>query len=254
VKLLQKFMGKCISFYLCVPAAKLYIRNMAAAISKASRSSQMLVVGKELAQEIEAWAFMERREVQWLPWREERHVSILLSTDASKFAWGGVVGELTIRDMFGGNDNRPIHLMEAEALEKTLASVPHLVRNVKVDAYVDNMALLRAWEHEGAKDTNLNDILKRIFHLTIALNCELKLHYVPSAANPADTPSRLLSANDAMLAPELWDRVQALYGPHSFDLMALDSNVQKDTAGEPLRHYTPYPLPFRVGSTAWHKT
>jgi hypothetical protein len=247
IKVLQRLMGKCISFCLCVPAAKLYVREMARAISKATRSSQMVVVDTQLADEINTWEFIERQEVQWMPWREDRHVSILLSTDASKFAWGGVVGEVTVRDMFADKDDRPIHLKEAEALEKTLVAVPHLVRDLRVDAYVDNMALLRAWEHEGAKDTRLNEILKRIFALTIAYNCELKLHYVRSADNPADAPSRLLSPSDAMLAPKSWEVVQAMYGPHTFDLMALDSNVQRNGEGAPLPHYTPCPLPFSSG-------
>ena len=37
---LQKFMGKCMSLSLCVPAAKLYIRVMASAVGKAQNSSR----------------------------------------------------------------------------------------------------------------------------------------------------------------------------------------------------------------------
>ena len=49
---LQKFMGKCMSLSLCVPAAKLYIRVMASAIGKAEKSSQSIPIRGDLKDEI----------------------------------------------------------------------------------------------------------------------------------------------------------------------------------------------------------
>ena len=37
--------------------------------------------------------------------------------------------------------------------------------------------------------------------------------------------------------------MERLFGPHSFDLMSLDSNCQKDVYGNPLPHYTPWATP-----------
>ena len=62
-------------------------------------------------------------------------------------------------------------------------------------------------------------------------NIDLHLSFVPSQQNIADGPSRKLSAADAMWVKWL--------GPHSVDLMSLDSNAMKSVDGEPLRHITP---------------
>ena len=46
-----------------------------------------------------------------------------------------------------------------------------------------------------------------------------------------------------MLSPQAWSRVQAAFGDtrgHSLDLMALDSNTQRNLLGEPLPHFTPF--------------
>ena len=41
-----------------------------------------------------------------------------------------------------------------------------------------------------------------------------------------------------MLSPETLLYLERFFGPHSFDLMSLDSNSQKDRSGNPIPHYT----------------
>lgn len=69
----------------------------------------------------------------------------------------------------------------------------------------------------------------------------MNLEYVPSKANLADEPSRLVDIQDTMLSRETWGTVEDLFGPHTVDLMACDSNVMEDTQDQPLRHFTRYP-------------
>lgn len=53
IRTLQRFAGKCISFCLVVPAAKLYCREVNNAISYGMKNSQMIKVENSLKQEIE---------------------------------------------------------------------------------------------------------------------------------------------------------------------------------------------------------
>ena len=106
---------------------------------------------------------------------------------------------------------------------------------------VDNKVLYHAWLREGCRNQGVNSVLKQIFETTLRLNIALHLDWVPSALNPADQPSREWSDADVILAPNFWERVEALAGPHSIDLMALDSNSQCH------RHYTPHPTPLSTG-------
>ena len=253
VKLLQKFMGKCISFSLCIPGTKFYIREMARAMSKASKSSSLIKPTPDLIDEVKSWELIDNHP-RWLPWIQEKHVNIIIATDASSYAWGAVVRDVDMSDLWEQGDSRPIHLKEAEALLLTLKAIPNQVKNTRVDARVDNMAVVHAWQHEGAKDPPLNKILKQICHTVIELNCDLRLSYIKSEDNPADAPSRKLSAKDATLSPQSWRKVEASYGPHTFDLMALDSNTQKDKSGSPLPHFTPYPLPGSNGINLFSQT
>ena len=247
--LIQKLMGKCISFSLCIPGTKLYIREMAAALSKAQKNACAVTLHASLREEIEHWRLIDNHP-RWLPWKKEKHLQISLATDASNFAWGAAIGSMKMADRFHQGDNRPIHLKEADALLKTLQSVPELLTGHRVDAFVDNMAVLYAWERQKAKDLRLNRIMLQLATECTKLNCDLRLQYIPSAQNPADEPSRRTSASDSTLSQKLWENIEVQYGPHTLDLMALDSNAQKDNKGSPLPHYTPYPLPGSAGVNA----
>ena len=50
-----------------------------------------------------------------------------------------------------------------------------------------------------------------------------------------------------MLSFEAWLYLEHFFGPHSFDLMSLDSNCQKDINGNSLPHYTPWATPGSAG-------
>ena len=149
--------------------------------------------------------------------------------------------------MWETDDARPIHLKEAEALYRTLQSIPDMISDKRVDVHVDNQALIKAWENGGGKDLALVEIIKDLVKYLSQLNCDLKLLYVKSADNPADAPSRRISDSDARLTLSSWTLVEAWFGPHSFDLMALDSNCMTDREGRLLPHYTPWPLPESSG-------
>lgn len=89
--------------------------------------------------------------------------------------------------------------------------------------------------------------MKKIISDSVEIECRLKLHYVPSAENLADDPSRNISYTDCMLQETIWQVVDGMYGPHTVDLMATDANVMMSTSGLPLRHFTQYPSPQTAG-------
>ena len=88
VKTLQRVVGKCVSFALAVPAAKLFTREMNGMISWALRTRKMVPVRGPLREEIQHWLFRETWDDP-LPWREERRISVSIATDASATGWGG---------------------------------------------------------------------------------------------------------------------------------------------------------------------
>lgn len=247
LKTLQRFAGKCISFMLAVPAARLYTREVNLAISKAIKNSRPVALEGRLKTEISHWAFLDKWE-GFVPWRKERHLQIKLATDASLYKWGAVVEEQEVLgDFFVSGDDRPIHVKEAEAVEKTLVSLSGKIKDHRVDVLVDNQVVIASWEKGGSRSSDLNDVFKSIFHVCQTMNIDLHLLYIPSKCNPADIPSRILSFQDTMLSPQAWLLVQKRFGPHTVDLMALDSNAMVDDGGKPLRHFTPCSTPKSSG-------
>ena len=240
VKSLQKFAGKVISFSLAVPAAKLFCREVNYNIGKGLKSSKPAVMPDALKRELEHWKFLDSWS-GFLPWRSERHFFIEITTDPSNSGWGGILtlpdNLKSTRDYWcpedldspGGNA-----VKEAKAFLHTLSTFSSEVFNGRVDAYVDNKNLLGFWNNEGGKSIPLTNEIKDLFFMTLKLNIILNLHYVPSTFNNADTPFRFSSDIDCSLSDNAWFLVETLFGPHSFDMMAIPSNVKKSKNGEKL--------------------
>ncbi|KAK3750836.1 hypothetical protein QZH41_019551 [Actinostola sp. cb2023] len=136
------------------------------------------------------------------------------------------------------------HRQRCKILETRLHLAPLL--------YVDNKSLVQAWQSQTARSSQFSDALKDLAETVLEFNLHLSVLHIPSKENPADQPSRKLSPADSTLVPRLWLRLQdhpSFGGPqgHSIDLMSLDSNVQADLDGLPLRYFTPYPSPFSSG-------
>lgn len=244
---LQKFAGKTTSFSIAVPAARLYTRACYRAIGAAAKFPRRPVkVLGDLRREIEYWRFLDSW-TGYLPWFDERHRVVSSYTDASNSGWGAKLSlepgkSLLMRDYWClGDKGKPIAVREALALLYTLKAAGDELRNSRVDCFVDNVALAQSWKRQGGKSKNISDVIIEIYEVALKYNLVLNLAYVPSGENVADAPSRVLSSNDAMLSTKAWEKLESRWGPHSFDLMALDSNVQRNVNGAPLPHFTPWP-------------
>jgi hypothetical protein len=63
----------------------------------------------------------------------------------------------------------PIIVLEARALLNVLKSLSDKIKGHRVDANVDNQALICAWKNEGSKSFQLNYVIKEIFSLHLIL-------------------------------------------------------------------------------------
>ncbi|KAK3732306.1 hypothetical protein QZH41_007811 [Actinostola sp. cb2023] len=254
VKTLQRLVGKCVSLSLAVPGALLFTREMNNAISKGLRTHKQVKIDKMLREEISHWLFLESWDDP-LPWRDERHIQVSLASDASGYGWGGwmiVDGTPEVTSDYWTEEeyHNDISTKEALALNKTLLSFGDTLRNVWVDALVDNMAVVHTWQRQGGRSIALNRAMKELFFTTVKLNISLHITHISSEKNPADGPSRRLSLIDCKLHPTVWHEVQQQFGGetgHTCDLMALDSNTMTDRNGEPLPHFTPTCSPGSSG-------
>ena len=49
-----------------------------------------------------------------------------------------------------------------------------------MDAYVDNQALVRAWQSQAARSSSFSDALKELSNTVLSLNLHLSVFYIPS--------------------------------------------------------------------------
>ena len=250
LKALQRLAGKCNSFTLAVPGARLYTNEINRAISKATRSSRPIPMTGSLKQEIRSWDFLQSWQ-GYLPWRSETHHQLLLCSDASAFAWAGVLSvsakSLVVRDYWPDSHfDFHINIKEVLALVNVLSSFSHLICDAWVDVFTDSLVLVSAWSRQGSKSHALSDALKQLFTVVMSSNINLHLFHIKSDMNPADSPSRKLSLQDCRLSATAWDTVQVIFGGvsgHTVDLMTLSSNVQCSRDGAPLPFFSPHPVP-----------
>lgn len=253
VKTLQRLVGKCVSFSLAIPAAKLFTREMNVMIATGQRTLKLIPVKGALKEEITHWLFMETWDAP-LPWRDERHYRVSVATDASASGWGSAILSPVAQEVadywVGEEVTWDIATKEASAVEKILLACQDRLRNAWVDAQVDNQAVIHSWNNQGGKSATLTKAIKRLFFTTAALNISLHLSYISTNGNPADRPSRRMSAMDSQLTCAIWQIVQQEFGGcngHTCDLMALDSNAMLDHRGNRLPHFTPFPSPGSSG-------
>lgn len=167
VKTLQRLVGKCVSFSLAVPAARLFTREMNNAISRGQRTLKPIRVHGPLRAEISHWLFLETWDAP-LPWRDERHVRVRVATDASASGWGySILSDPVpqqVSDYWSTEEQTwDISTKEAVAIDKMLRTGRNRFCNARVDVFVDNQAVIASWNNQGGKSRSLNDAIKKLF-------------------------------------------------------------------------------------------
>ena len=148
VKSLQRFADKAVSFAPVVLAARLFTREVNLHVSKGITSSRPVRLSDVLKEELLHWRFIDSWE-RFLNWKEEKHFSIKIISDASNSGWGENLALLTnpretkdywCDEVFHGSD---IAVKEAKALCHTLTPFAKEIYNGRVNAYADNSNLIK---------------------------------------------------------------------------------------------------------------
>ena len=247
---LQRWVGKCNHLRLLFPATSLFTFRCRSLMSSFGVGTRELPPAA--LEEIRFWTFVDT-VTEPIPFLLQQHVAFSLFTDASGFAWGARVdlpsGPLLLRDYWNTSlFSYDICSKEALAVLFALRSIASQLYRRRVDVFVDNMGLVHARSGLKSKSEELTGVLRELFLFCLDQRVSLKLLWISTKVNPADAPSRVLNRSDSMLSPSLRSRLWSLYGPFSFDLMALPSNVFRRPSGSPLPFFSPDPFPSSHGT------
>ena len=246
---MQRWVGKCNHLRLLFPGNSLFTIEARRFMSSAGEGR--IKFPQAVRSELEFWSFVDSF-TEPVPYLLQQHVTVRLCTDASGYGWGATIalpeGPTTLQDYWSSDLlSHDICSKEALAVLFALQSLESAISRRRVDVFVDNEGLAHAWAGLRSKSAELAGVLQSLFLLTIDLRISLKLHWISTHDNPADEPSRQLQRSDAMLVAPLRARLWAIYGPFSFDLMALPSNVLRDPSGKPLPFFSRAPSPSCSG-------
>ena len=114
------------------------------------------------------------------------------------------------------NDEKDITWAEAVGMELLVRTIlDQAPRGAKFKIYGDNRGVVEGWWSGRSRNTETNEVFKRLHSILRVHGCEIYTRYVPSASNPADGPSRgvLPSLNKLLPPVELPPELEALVFP-----------------------------------------
>lgn len=117
-------------------------------------------------------------------------------------------------------------MLEMRAVKYALLSFRHVVRDRVVKLFEDNTVTQSVLGRFASRSPVLMREYRSLWALLDSLHVHLHVVRVASAHNLADAPSRLIDRSDYQLDPLVFHWLDKLWGPHTIDLFASDTNAQ----------------------------
>ncbi|KAK3269832.1 hypothetical protein CYMTET_21730 [Cymbomonas tetramitiformis] len=190
---LAAFTGLCQSVYLAVPPARLYLRELHFVLSTRRGWGAKVKLTRQAWSDIEWWLRLPAQS-RWNGhkiWRSPTRAKV--HTDASLFAWGGVLNLKHAARGFWSDELRHLHIthLELEAVYKTVQSFLRELTGKVVRLYCDNQAVVAMLSHFTSRNPELMRRMRRLWILLDLNDIELQARYIRSEANEwADRLSR----------------------------------------------------------------
>ena len=258
---MEQLVGKLVSLECAVPAGMWYVREQYSAMrnsgikpdsKKHAKNGTFIQINDLLKQEWDAWIVFLKQN-SGAPWRTMMNIWLNadVSSDASGRTFAGVVKQQNVPDKIvvgefvGEMLSQDIQVKEGEALRQTLCmlvnEMPEQIKGKTILCKVDNQALKAIIEKKGStRMLPLNEIGKQIFWMQQAADFFLRLEYVRSELNVADTYTRQSPGLEASISQKAFQKIVNRMGPFQWDLMASSANVNRGLDGKPLKFFSRY--------------
>ncbi|KAK3287371.1 hypothetical protein CYMTET_5118 [Cymbomonas tetramitiformis] len=220
---LAAFTGLRQSVYLAVTPARLYLRELHLVLSTRRGWGAKVKLTWQAWSDIEWWLRLPAqsrwngRKIWHSPTRAKVH------TDASLFAWGGVLNLKHAARGFWSDELHITHL-ELEAVYKTVQSFLRELTGKVVRLYCDNQAVVAMLSHFTSRNPELMRRMRRLWILLDINDIELQARCIRSEANErADRLSRDRDLDDWRLNRRWF---QWAWHQHTVDRFASELCVQ----------------------------
>ncbi|KAK3232555.1 hypothetical protein CYMTET_57092 [Cymbomonas tetramitiformis] len=174
---LAAFTGLYHSVYLAVPRARLYLRELHFVLSTRRGWGAKVKLTRQAWSDIEWWLRLPAQS-RWNGhkiWRSPTRAKV--HTDASLFAWGGVLNLKHAARRFWPDELRHLHIthLELEAVYKTVQSFLRELTGKVVRLYCDNQAMVAMLSHFTSRNPELMRRMRRLWILLDLNDIELQV-------------------------------------------------------------------------------
>jgi hypothetical protein len=158
-------------------------------------------------------------------------VAKIVFCDASDHGYGGFLLRYLGKDVFRGKfGHDEITLSstnrELRAVKYALSSLQSSLAHSSVRVYVDNYATSRILT-VGSRRPHLQKIAMEIFKICLHSDIRVLPQWIPRELNSiADYYSKMRDTDDYTIDDQSFQRIDHLYGPHTFDRFADDKNAK----------------------------
>ena len=221
-RVVARFTGKAVAVMLAIRPALFFLRAVFDCMKRQPNWNGFVKLSRLALRDIAWWKALPSRwngKVIWSPSQQ-----VVVCTDASNVAWAGVV-KLHDKNVFAHGlwtvheTDMHITAKELSAFYLTLLSVPTL-RRCEVLWLSDSTVALGAVKKLSSSARDMMKIMRPLFWLMADRDLTVTGSYVTSEANEMDHLSRF-GDNDAWeLVDWAWVKVEAWFGPHSYDRFA----------------------------------
>ena len=226
-RLMARVIGHAVSMQLVVGSlARLFTRACEATLREKDGWDREVVVTVEAREELGFWEGMPREALAAPIARLASSSALEIRTDASDFAWAGVMkGEAVAHGYLALEERKESSAMrEMLALLYTLQALEGRVRGKRVHVLTDSTNA-RSVATKGSKGAHLQAVALRVFWWCKANQVQLSVAWIPREQNVvADYFSKIRESCDWQLEPELFRQLDARWGPHTVDRFASDRN------------------------------
>ncbi|KAK3266376.1 hypothetical protein CYMTET_24998 [Cymbomonas tetramitiformis] len=226
---LAAFTGLCQSVYLAVPPARLYLKELHFVLSTRRGWGAKVKLTRQAWSDIEWWLRLPAQS-RWNGrkiWRNPTRAKV--HTDASLFAWGGVLNLKHAARGFWSDELRHLHIthLELEAVYKTVQSFLRELTGKVVRLYCDNQTVVAMLSHLTSRNPELMRRMRRLWILLDLNDIELQARYIRSEANEwADRLSRDRDLDDWRLNRRRFQWAEREWHQHTVDRFASELSAQ----------------------------
>ena len=241
-KELEQFRGKCVSFILCNPLTKLFIRQMNHTIAHLNRikavGTFVIKFNSELRRELEQWRNLDFLKMKHC-WNQNFDTKVIphriTFTDASSFSASAVVfckdGSVFTRQWFFDEETQPlpIYVKESLAIIWMLQEFSEELESTRILHFCDNQNVTSTYNSLGSRTLRLQRLILKIYEEVKLLKASLTMYWINTHDQLADEPSRFIDWNEEFYPKVLWTKdMESLGVAPTVDCFASQANFKCD--------------------------